>query len=57
MFSDFNQIWSVRKIFAEFPNIKFQANTSSGGRADICGKQTDRQDEANRSFTLFAESA
>jgi len=28
-FFDFNKIWSVQKIFAEVPNIKFQENMPS----------------------------
>ena len=54
--SEFNQIWSVRKIFAEVPNIKFPKIRLAGAALIFADRQTDRQDEANSCYTLFTES-
>ena len=43
-------------MFVKAPNIKFLTNSSSGSSADAwvqTDKQTDIQDEAYRSFSLF----
>jgi hypothetical protein len=43
-----------RQIFEKSSNIKFHEDPSSGSRDVPCG-QTDRHDEANRSFSKFCK--
>jgi hypothetical protein len=44
------------QVFEKNSNIKFYQNPSSGSRVVPCGR-TDRNDEANRSFSQFREWA
>ena len=58
--SDFNQIWGFTTDFRKKNTTSnFTNSPPSGSHADIIGttdRQTDRQDEANRRFSLFTRT-
>ena len=48
-----------RQTIVKVPDIKLHENYSSGNRAGVCwktGRRTERQDEANRRFSLFIQT-